>query len=246
MTAYLPPSARSHRRKNVVVLWAFLFCSVITSLVLFAFTKELLHQDLRQGLIAIATTAASQVDAKDTDAVRTERDVNSKAYQRLVGNLRRVLEANPRLRYAYLMRAGEDPAHPTFIADADAALPGEAPRDPRAGLPGTPYDASGIPALQAGFSGLSADEALEEDPWGLTLSGYAPVRRSDGSAAALLGVDLAADDFYAHVRRAFIPTFVFIIFQLGLLLFLLQWIHWCTKRIASLEQKAHQAGGSPH
>ncbi len=45
-----------------------------------------------------------------------------------------------------------------------------------------------------GFNAPSADHKLQADPWGVTLSGYAPILGKDGKVIAILGVDILADD----------------------------------------------------
>jgi HD-GYP domain-containing protein (c-di-GMP phosphodiesterase class II) len=44
------------------------------------------------------------------------------------------------------------------------------------------------------FTAPSADQELQSDAWGVTLSGYAPIFGKDGNAVAILGVDILAND----------------------------------------------------
>lgn len=224
----LPPTARSQKHRRTLELWACTFLSIVASIILFAFTRQLLLDELRIRLTAIAAAAASQIDPQDVESVRTTDDITSGSYRSLVTALRRLRDTNGEITFAYIMRETSDPLHPSFVADADASLSVEqrSASERSAGLPGTPYDASAVPALREGFRSPSADDSLEQDPWGLTISGYAPIRTGDGRVAGMLGIDMSADDFYAHVRRSFIPTLVFILMQIGLLLLMLHWVYW--------------------
>jgi len=51
------------------------------------------------------------------------------------------------------------------------------------------------------FDGPAADRRFQMDKWGVTLSGYAPIRDSNGEAVAMIGVDMAADDVYLLQQR---------------------------------------------
>jgi hypothetical protein len=60
--------------------------------------------------------------------------------------------------------------------------------------PGTPYDASEVPAMMATMATgkPQSDEDFIIDPWGMTISGYAPVT-DDPDGAHLVGVDMTND-----------------------------------------------------
>lgn len=64
------------------------------------------------------------------------------------------------------------------------------PHEARA-TPGTIYNAKerNCSNLLKGFDAPIADDAINEDQWGESLSGYVPLRTSSGSAIALIGID---------------------------------------------------------
>jgi HD-GYP domain-containing protein (c-di-GMP phosphodiesterase class II) len=89
-----------------------------------------------------------------------------------------------------------------------------------ASYPGDKYNVARFPEMLKGFDNPSADKKLEVDEWGVTLSGYAPIRDKKGKAAAMLGVDVTADDVYltqreVHKRAVFVLV-LGIIFSLSL------------------------------
>ena len=86
--------------------------------------------------------------------------------------------------------------------------------------PGDRYDAGRFPGMLKGFSGPSADKKLERDEWGITLSGYAPIKDSNNNPVAVLGVDITADSVYLTQkeieRRAVFVLIVGMIISLAL------------------------------
>jgi putative nucleotidyltransferase with HDIG domain len=70
------------------------------------------------------------------------------------------------------------------------------------------------------FNYPTADRKLEKDEWGVTLSGYAPIRDKNGRAVAVLGVDMDAADVYKIQRgvhmRALIVLFLGVLLSLFL------------------------------
>ena len=76
-----------------------------------------------------------------------------------------------------------------FIVDTDV-------RKAPAGF-GREYDARGYPELLGALAGAKVEREPVADEWGLSISGFAPVRDSQGKAVAILGIDTDA----ARVER---------------------------------------------
>lgn len=191
--------------------------------------EALMADQLRQRLQSTATVAASQIDAADVSAVRTAADNGSASHRRLVTQLRRIRDIVPGVRYAYLVRATDDPDVVSFIADADEFRSfseldldrdgtldeGETPS-----LLGEMYGIAGMKAFSAGFNGPSVDLAATSDRWGRLISGYAPVRDARGRTVAVLGIDMNADEFIDIARSVFSPlAFVLVAFAAAILTF---------------------------
>lgn len=209
--------------------WPVVFLSslIAVSIGLAAFffyerSQEVLQQQLRERLSAIAAAAALSIDGDSLDAIRTAEDIHTPAYRELVQKLDVIRRATG-MRFTYLMRRTSDPMLLEFVADADAALTerqldvngnGRVDPDEEAGYPGELYDVSETPTLQGpAFERPVADPALTVDQWGILVSGYAPVYRKDGTVSAVLGIDIRADEFFRIARRIFSPE------ALGLVLF---------------------------
>lgn len=200
---------------------------LVISGVLYGQTKSILREQLRRRLMDVAATAAIQFDPEDVVAIRDARDYRSPAFERVVETLLKVQEANPNVRYAYVMRRTSDPTKLTFVADAFSTLPFEELDANGDGvldetevppMPGDDYDISDVPMLQEeAFDRPTADEELIPDQWGLIMAGYAPVRDADGETIAVLGLDVLVDDFNLITRATGLPFIIFIFFLLSVI-----------------------------
>lgn len=190
--------------------------------------RAIMEERLKQHLRDTAAVAAQQFDAATLDDIDGPEDMESAAFRDVVTRLRNIREEIPNIRFAYLMRRTEEPLLLTFIADADS-LAGDEELDrnhnasveeaEEASYPGDPYDITDVPALQgAAFSGPAVDEEITVDQWGKLISGYAPIRRQDGTVAAVLGVDMAADDYLRLAQSIFSPVALLLVVLAGIFL----------------------------
>lgn len=167
-------------------------------------------EELRTRLLMTARTAVLSIDPELVRQIPlTETGTNHPAFRAVNGSLARIREENPEIKYIYLLTRSEKPEMLRFVADPDFNLlqPGD-----DTSRPGDPYDASDFPEMIRGFQTATADRKLVRDDWGLLVSGYAPVRMSDGSAIAILGIDLEAK----HVTDLRSNTLLIALLLLGL------------------------------
>lgn len=171
---------------------------------------------------AIAVAAA--LSPEDLEAIRNPADVGSAAFTRVQKLLGRVYQQNPDVRYLYTMRraAGADrPGALEFIVDGPASDRngnGQLDRSELSESPGTPYDASSLPAMQDAWQRPSADSEITPDPpYPDLLSGYAPVQDADGRTVAIVGADITATTI-ARKLRAVRLVIGAVFFLFGLLL----------------------------
>jgi eukaryotic-like serine/threonine-protein kinase len=159
---------------------------------------------LRQHLIGIAAGGAQLVDGELHARMADDPAVESAAIADLRRRLNAYRVAFPEVRYIYTMAQLPETAVSgvvQFVCDASDEVDRDGdgvigPDEARA-APGQRYPTRSAPELLAGFAGPSVDTAITHDQWGDWLSGYAPIRRSDGTSAGLLGVDLPAGDITA-------------------------------------------------
>lgn len=161
-----------------------------------AVALQLVHW--REELTAAAGTAALTVDG---DALaRNDHD-------RVFAQLRQIKQANPHVVDVYcLVRDAETVRNGSlaFAVDGSDELDGDGngridPDEQRA-APGTRYDTRLAPRMLDGFTAACADDEPTRDAWGVSLSGYAPVRTSAGTVAGIIGLDVREHQL-AELRR---------------------------------------------
>lgn len=188
------PKARPRLRTRLTI--AFVVFNLLTLLAFIAVVslfvlRPYLRQEIRARHQDAVSLAALSIDT-DTVAQLVEAEPGPSAtLDSVIAQLRVARDRISGARFAYLMRQGAD-GRIYFVADAE-----EVPED--AAAPGSVYeDASSL--LQQSIGTLTevvVEQEFYEDQWGVWLSGYAPIRTTDGTLIAVLGVDLEATD----VRR---------------------------------------------
>lgn len=207
--------------RNHLAHWPVVLLSAIVGLIIiligvsfYTRSQAVLADQLRSRLAAVAGAAALSIDGEALDHIRGIEDANSPDYRMLIDQLQKV-RTETDMRFVYVLRKTQDPMMLEFIGDADATLSfaeldanGNRAIDPdeEAAQPGELYDISETPMLQQdAFDHAVADPGVSVDQWGTLVSGYAPIRRSDGSVSAVLGIDMYADDFDRLSRSIFSP-----------------------------------------
>lgn len=140
-----------------------------------------LMRSLKSRLQNSAALLSQSIDARELESVRTDKDIDQPAYLAALEKLRRLRRANPDIAFLYIMRKEGDRI--SFVIDSDETDQ-QAP-------PGREY-AEAPARLKAGFNEPSVDDKPYRDQWGVFLSGYAPLRFSNGQY--LVGIDMRADE----------------------------------------------------
>lgn len=183
-------------RVTLVLILAMVFVTVLNNFFVYRFNLASQFEQLRNSLMMIARTAALSVDADTLQKIPLTWDgIRSPDYQAVSAKLTKVLEVNRPIQYIYVLAKTKTPEKLKFLVDVDP-VGEETHRKRKSARPGDLYDASRFPEMLEGFTASSADHRLQTDPWGMTLSGYAPILAKDGKAVAILGVDILADDLY--------------------------------------------------
>src|SRR3989339_43779 len=213
----IPTTSPSPWRKSffswkTIVLLGIAFATVACACVFFFLrSREVIDRLVKDRLRNEAAIAALSFAGEELDAIRSTSEMQSTKFGELVWRLNDIRARSPQIRFAYIMRRTADPLTLEFVVDADALNTPEqldsngngiVELSEGPGLPGEPYDISTIPALQdAAFQGPATDEDVTLDQWGYALSGYAPIRYADGRVAAVLGIDMTAEN-YAQIRQS--------------------------------------------
>ncbi|MFM2091346.1 MAG: hypothetical protein RLZZ127_1835 [Planctomycetota bacterium] len=155
---------------------------------------------LRGQLRQIAAAAAMLIDPVAHDRITAATATADPGYVALRDRLRALQEASEGIKFIYTMRQRPDTAATgvvEFVVDAQLAedQDGNGVIDPpeEPAHPGKPYQSRQAKHLLDGFTAITTEDEVYTDQWGTLLSGYAPIRRADGSVAGLVGVDIAAD-----------------------------------------------------
>lgn len=138
----------------------------------------------------------------------TSEDVHTDAYKTLAAFLARMQQATTDARFVYLI--GERPDGTLFFY-ADSESPDSEEYSP----PGQIYYEA-TSAMQEFFrTGEPLVEGPDRDRWGVWMSGYAPVRNSEGQVIAMLGMDVPATRYLGDLLAySLLPIFLAGIFAL--------------------------------
>jgi len=198
---------------------------------MYMYTLNLMKEKEGQRLMAIAATAAAEIDARDLEPLRFARDMERPEYQRIYNKINTMRDRNDGVRWAYILRPTEDPEIFEFVADADTnyTLPlsdydynkdGVINDADDPAFPGMRYDATGQRLTRAWKQPFFE---VTQDQWGIFISGLSPIYDASGNPVAILGVDMDISEFYKQTRNKFVPYwwfggvfFLLIIFMLVL------------------------------
>lgn len=165
--------------KLIINFVALIFIiNLVTGFVQYKSSNEREFQDTRQDVLKLAAAAALLIDGDSHEKLTREQDQLSSTFKDIKTKMQG-FQKETGVEYIYtLVQGGEDKTK--FIIDAAEEDPTEL---------GYEYDY--LPAMEGAFNGVaSADENMFTDEWGTFLSGYAPIKNSEGKVVAIVGLDL--------------------------------------------------------
>ena len=226
---------------TLLLILAMILSAGLCNLLLYKYALDSQFNQLREKLMIIAQTAALAIDGDLLVQVPLNKQgIESEPFKRTLEKLQEIKKVDSTLKYIYTMAKTDKPGTWQFIVDADfeaANTEGEIVTS----YPGEEYDATRFPEMLKAFDQSSADMEISDDEWGTFLSGYAPVRDSNGGAIAMIGVDINADDVYA-MQEGFHHRELLILF-LGIILSLIVGTVFSdriTRRIKRLVEGTHR------
>ncbi|MDD3345166.1 MAG: HD-GYP domain-containing protein [Candidatus Omnitrophica bacterium] len=199
-------------------IFSLLFVALLGNFLLLRYSLKSQFTQLREKIKVIAQTAVLSLDVSGLESVPlSPAGVESDSFRELSSQLLRIKNANPLVKYIYIMKKTEEPGIYMFVVDLDA-VSGGSPKLNATSFPGDRYNAGRFPEMLKAFDGPRADQRLVVDEWGKMLSGYAPIPGKDGFPVAILGIDIDASDVYAAerglLRRGVFVLFTGIVFSL--------------------------------
>lgn len=163
------------------------------------------RDDYRRYLTSLALTAAQQVDPDLHRALRDPAQRNGPEYRRAVEPLRRMQSALPDVRYLYTMT--HDGNLVRFVLDA--ANPGDNDGDgveDQAAVWEVYEDREPAMLMALGSEATPGKAASTDRPygdkWGSFMTGWAPLIDDAGQQYGVLGIDVDATQYIAHLQRA--------------------------------------------
>lgn len=181
-------------RVTMVLILAMVTVTGLNNFFIYRFNLTSHFEQLRHSLMIISQMAALAVDAETLQKIPLAWEgVQSPAYRAVAAKLSKVLEMNKPIQYVYILTKTKTPGNLRFLIDLEA-IGRNVHRKRSSARPGDLYDARHFPEMLEAFTAPSADREFQNDAWGMTLSGYAPVFGKDGKVVAILGVDVLADD----------------------------------------------------
>ncbi|MCK5016365.1 MAG: HAMP domain-containing histidine kinase [Candidatus Peribacteraceae bacterium] len=229
------------------ILTATTMIAGLTTYVLYNYTQRLLTERLQDRLVAIVSTAATQIDSENIKAIQKYEDSEKEEMELIVDQLNKIRDANHSIQYVYIMRRTDDPLVVEFVADADSLIPideldedgsGEIDEWEYPPMPGDPYEIEEYPVLRdEAFYHPSVDKELQGDQWGLLMAAYAPIQDEDGYTVAILGIDVEVTDFRIQTQATLLPFLLFIFFLILLILLLsLLLMRMYTDRVEAMKE----------
>lgn len=200
-----PTSSTHHPLRDACIAFVVVAgAAALASITLYACAARALREELQANLRATASAAARLVDVPLHATVTSPSQESSAEYELLVAPLRKVLEGSGQMKFIYTcVLRGNDVL---FVLDPTPAgdFDGDGVDDKSHVMESYPEASEELRmALRAGVA--TNDREPYADRWGTFISGYAPFFASDGSVAGIVGVDLEAESYVAHLaamRRA--------------------------------------------
>jgi len=224
---------------------SLLFVALLGNSILLKYSLKSQFSQLREKLKVIAQTAVLSVDASGLREIPLNPEgINTPAFRNIASQLLRIKQANPLIRYIYIMTKTENPGIYQFVVDPDA-LNTKLARSRASSFPGVKYNALRFPEMLNAFDGPRADTKLVVDEWGKLLSGYAPIFDNNNQAIAILGIDIDASDVYL-TERGLLYRGIFVLL-IGIIFSLLLGIIFSARIISPIKRlidgTKHIAGG---
>ena len=169
----------------------------VTFLVYFIIYDYDLKKQYQNQLMSLAKAGAKLINADDHETLKSIKDENSPNYLKIKKVLQAIKKANPDILFVYTMRKTGQKEILEFVVDAE-----DSNSEDFSHL-GDKYNISQIEEIKKAFGEPTADNKIEEDQWGLTFSGYAPIRGSTNQTVAIIGVDMAAEKMVDHYKNLF-------------------------------------------
>lgn len=215
-----------------------LFVAALSNFLIYRASLNSQFEQLRKDLMAFAQISSLMIDADTLLKVPLNKEgVNSQQYKIIADKLLQIKNANPEILFIYTMARTDKDGIWQFVVDPEPASRDQSRQDLNS-YPGDRYDVSRFADMSKAFERASADRKLMVDEWGVTLSGYAPIRDKNGKAVAVLGIDISAKDVYDMEKE--LNQRAFIVLAIGIMISLILGL-WVSKRTTDPVKQLEEA-----
>jgi len=193
---------------KLIVSFILLILIIAGTTFLYTFneTKKALLDSTREDMLQIVGMASTQLSAQEIEAMSQlkEGQDNTPEFIAFKDNLQKIRYLSPNIINFYVMNVEDKKV--TFLVDdleEDAASIGQLYEEPEDRL----FEAVNKPQVS---------DDIYTDEWGTFLSGYAPLKGSDGKTLAILGADMSAAKVIE--RQNFIGNTIYFIIGIAVLI----------------------------
>ena len=189
--------AETCSRSTKLIVTALVAVVIISALTAFAYTSSnaALRSTAQEGLKSTVGVMATGINASEIQGLQPG-DENTPQYLAVAAKLRTMRSMNDHLLNAYIVRVNTTDMSASFLVDD--LYPLDPSGSARIGQADNSPDKMEI---FAALSGPTASPVPYTDSWGSFMSAYAPIddsaADSSGNTYAILGLDVAANDYIA-------------------------------------------------
>jgi adenylate cyclase len=213
---------------------------IALSAVLYQVRKTIVG-DLKSQVIAIAATAASNVDGDLVAQIKNSDDQNQSSYEQVRNYMRKVRDANrnERIHVRFIYTIYPDPSDPKkflFGIDAEETQGDFSP-------PGSVDHVATEDDLKEHLTEEYSSGRFEQGQFGSWFTGYSPIYNSQGEYIGTMAVDISAEfvdqvihRLYFYCAGALLFTLLFSLFGSWML------AHRATVALHALEDGTHEIG----
>lgn len=222
---------RSIQEKLIINFVMLIFIiTLVTGIIQYNSSSQRIIDSINREVSRLAAAAALLIDGDDHQKLINEQDKLSDAYKDIKTKMQS-FQKETKIAYIYTLVKNED-NKTKFIIDADEETGADL---------GEEYDY--LPAMESAFNGIpSADKNMYTDEWGTFLSGYAPIKNSEGKVVAIVGLDIDASYIQQEKNEVIKNIAINMIFSMILTLILailiskriIKPIHYLVKRFEEL------------
>lgn len=188
----------------VVVGLAFFAAIFVTTFFIYHHALQAQKGEIREGLVRTGEVLANFIDSEQHNDFRSQDQKTSAAYLQAVEPLRKTIEADDTIPFAYTTILKNDKVY--FVLDP---VPADSPD--AVGIMEEYVDASAELKEALRDNRITTSQEPYTDEWGSFISGHIPLTDAEGNAVGVLSIDIDATAYFerlAPIKRATIRAMV--------------------------------------